>query len=162
MEKTVSNPSVKSSTYVFLDLARRAPINRPYFYRDTKGNIKKYHYCSRCPSGPFKEDDYLKAFITLTSQDYCIECLKTVHRKEVWEQMLIDHQKMMPPPAQETPASDIVPGQIWEDKDKRRPGRRLTIKEIEGDHAICELALNNKTTKIGLKRFREGRFQLVV
>jgi hypothetical protein len=58
------------------------------------------------------------------------------------------------------PQIKLDPGQTWEDKDKRRPGRRLTIKDLDGDYVVCETVIGKKT-KIGTKRFQDGRFKLI-
>jgi len=54
------------------------PLERPYFYKDSDGNSKKYYYCSLCLKGPFKEDDMGKKIFYMTGQEtrvyYCFTC----------------------------------------------------------------------------------------
>jgi len=58
------------------------------------------------------------------------------------------------------PTIKIQTGQIWEDKDKRRAGRRIKIEGFEGDKVICRDE-KNKTTKINKSRFEANRFNPV-
>ena len=92
--------------------------------------------------------------------DYCMSCLKNLFPRHIYDNMIAEVIKSKP--LKETkPDPGIAPEQIWEDKDKRRPDRRLIIKALEGNYIICETVFGKKT-KIGAKRFREGRFRLVV
>jgi hypothetical protein len=60
--------------------------------------------------------------------------------------------------------SDVKPGQIWQDNDKRCHGRQVRIVEIYGTHAVVELhrsrgvgddhAKPGRRTRIRLDRFR--------
>lgn len=58
----------------------------------------------------------------------------------------------------------VVPGQIWRDKDPRSEGRdRLLIQEIHGAYALVKNLKNNRCTKINLGRFvpRQTGYELV-
>lgn len=33
--------------------------------------------------------------------------------------------------------TDVQPGQVWEDKDKRMAGRRVTVEAVVGAYAYC-------------------------
>ena len=54
---------------------------RSYFYRDNKGDIRKFLYCCMCGEGPFKESEKNYKFISLNgkaSHNYCIRCSKNI------------------------------------------------------------------------------------
>lgn len=99
------------------------------------------------------------------SQNYCTECVRCLLPREVWADKDLKYKKFEEP--KEDPPEDrvkensvsIEKGQVWEDMDKRRRGRMLTVEDTDGDYIICTTILG-KNTKIGRKRFDAGRFRL--
>lgn len=205
--------SLLNEKTISTDFLNQDTINRPYFYKDSKRNVRKYHYCCRCLEGPFKDEERDVYFISNHSQDYCTMCCKTLFPKEFWEDKDLRYKPKDPTqkekyleykqkgpiqeekdlkykepiqeeedlkykepiqeekPTQEKPSkkeepkptqkkAEVKPGQIWEDLDKRRRGRKLTVEDMDFDYIICS-TVTGKNTRIGRKRFDAGRFQLI-
>ncbi len=63
------------------------------------------------------------------------------------------------------PQTDVKVGQVWSDKDKRRPGRQLRVEQISDNSAQCsirqgeESEFGRRLTRIKLDRF--ARYQLI-
>jgi hypothetical protein len=60
---------------------------------------------------------------------------------------------------------EVIPGQIYLDKDKRRPNRRLRIERVNGDEVECSIATGDQSdfgsrlTRISVNRL--SRYQLI-
>lgn len=56
--------------------------SRVYFYKDDKGKVKKFAYCSMCGEGPFKQSELNFKFISLHNKDgynYCLRCARALN-----------------------------------------------------------------------------------
>lgn len=55
---------------------------------------------------------------------------------------------------------NVLPGQLWRDKDKRMNGRILVVSRVEGDVAVCFYrARPSKETRIAVRELPK-RFEL--
>ena len=60
---------------------------------------------------------------------------------------------------------EVIPGQIYLDKDKRRPNRRLRVERVNGDEVECSIATGDQSdfgsrlTRISVNRL--SRYQLI-
>lgn len=111
------------------------------------------YYCVKCGS-PF---DTKLAQCDNCDNNLCIDCKCPCTSIKSFKNILLDkfvpsqrpilYQKLI------WKNIDLVKiGQIWLDKDKRRFGRELLVKNIINGKAICKS--NNKLSKIRLDRFK--------
>lgn len=57
-------------------------------------------------------------------------------------------------------AKEVRVGDVYEDTDKRRAGRTLKVKSIDGDTAVAE-SQDGKTTKVKVERLQSRKYKLV-
>lgn len=57
-------------------------------------------------------------------------------------------------------AKEVRVGDVYEDTDKRRAGRTLKVKSLDGDTAVAE-SQDGKTTKVKVERLQSRKYKLV-
>lgn len=109
---------------------------RNYFYKDEKGNIKKFTYCCMCGEGPFKESERNYKYLSLHNKDgsnYCLKCARTlglnlddvIDRSSLAEKEKIEvvvFQNVDPPA--ETPSNT-------EPEEEATPKPQIKVEEVE-------------------------------
>jgi len=58
----------------------------------------------------------------------------------------------------------VTPGQIWQDLDPRRAGRRFQIKSVNNGYALCKNAEKGTVSRISVNQFKSEnrhRYNLV-
>lgn len=52
--------------------------------------------------------------------------------------------------------TDVRPGQLWEDKDKRMAGRRILVGRTDRVYAYCRDVIGGARVRLLLRRMGEG------
>lgn len=55
----------------------------------------------------------------------------------------------------------VCVGQVWEDRDTRRAGRRITVTAVDGEHAVCSSSTGGRPVRIHTDRFIPRKYRLV-
>lgn len=50
--------------------------------------------------------------------------------------------------------SEVRPGQIWKDNDKRHDNRQIIVEKVCDGFAFCSVVGTKRTTRISLQRFK--------
>ena len=133
-------------------------MNRPYFYKDSSGETRRFHYCSFCGAGPFREEDIHRG-------EFFIDGSRRQARCICYKCDLIKNPKRNRNPSKpESPIvfSDVITadtartgqvrvGQVWHDDDKRRD-RTVKLDRVAGENAYY--TSNGREIRISVKRLQ--------